>query len=265
MQTGTVHERLRQARLSKGENLAAIAERTGVRESLLIAIESGRYDTLPRGIYGRAAIRAYAEALGFDGQAMVSQCEELLTPLEDPISGLARVHGFEASRLKAEAAKLTGRAASLIERSWLTPAGRPARPLPNWRCVAAAAIDSAIVLAMLLVLVVVTITIFGMPVMTGAAGPAFGVVAMLLAMSYFAVFGGIGGETAGSRLAGLKAPPAPGTRVDLRGVAVRAFNCAVRDALVIEQLAAWIRGVSADYRSSANRRDRQRAEQPAGS
>lgn len=250
-----VHERLRQARLARREDLASVAERIGVRLALLLAIEAGQYEALPHGLYGRAAIRSFAEDLGFDGQAILAQCERLLAPFEDPIAGLARVRGIRP------AADSTPRQLSrLLE---VRTAALTSGPLG--RMLAAAAIDSAIVTGLLLALVAATITLFGTPVLSAEAGPAFGVVGIVLATCYFAVFGGIGGQTVGARLVHVEAAERSETPVDLAGIAVRAFRAAARDIIAVEQLAGVVRAFSASCRSSASRRDRQRAEQPARS
>jgi hypothetical protein len=312
MQTWTIHERLRQARVSRGECLETLAQRIGVRVSVLRSIEAGRYDELPPGIYGRAAMRAFAEALGFDGQAIIRECDAHLPSVEDPIAGLARVRGIRSARdmfpvrvldvrLKAEATRFLRRATRLVQtaagsvqgvarsvRSAARPVQEPVTPVqaaaglvqsalrrrglltlspslppsgggsgqrsvrqPNWRILAAAAIDAAIVISLLLALVGATVAAFRIRVsaLGPGAAPAFGIVGMLLGFTYFAVFGGIGGQTLGARVAGLGAQSQDCSPVNLAAVATRAFRSAARDALAIEQLAAWVLCLSATNRS----------------
>jgi hypothetical protein len=310
MQTWTIHERLRQARVSRGECLQTLAQRIGVRVSVLRSIEAGRYDELPPGIYGRAAMRAFAEALGFDGQAVIRECDAHLPPVEDPIAGLARVRGIRSARdmfpvrvldfrLKAEATRFLRKATRLVQtaagsvqgaagsvRSAASPVQEPLTPVqaaaglqnalrrrgltlsqwlppsggrsgqrsvrqPNWRILAAAAIDAAIVISLLLALVGATVAAFRIKVsaLGPGAAPAFGIVGMLLGFTYFAVFGGIGGQTLGARVAGLGAQSQDCSPVNLAAVATRAFRSAARDALAIEQLAAWVLCLSATNRS----------------
>jgi transcriptional regulator with XRE-family HTH domain len=301
MQTWTLHERLRQARMSRGDGLETLAQRIGVRASVLRSIEAGRYDELPPGIYGRAAIRAFAEALGFDGQAVIRECDDRLPPVEDPIAGLARIRGIRTARdmfpvhvpdfrLKAEATRFLQRATNLVQTAWslvqraprLAQSAVPRRAFPtltswrralptqtawrpssggssgqrsvrqpNWRILAAAAIDAAIVISLLLALVGATVAAFRIRVsaLGPGAAPAFGIVGMLLGITYFAVFGGIGGQTLGARVAGLGAQSQDCSPVNLAAVATRAFRSAARDALAIEQLAAWVVCLSATNRS----------------
>ena len=71
MATDAIHERLRRTRLARGEGLDSIARRTGLRPAWLRAMESARYEELPRGIYARSAIKSFAEALGMDPRAVI--------------------------------------------------------------------------------------------------------------------------------------------------------------------------------------------------
>jgi transcriptional regulator with XRE-family HTH domain len=275
MEMQPVHERLRQARLAKRLDLHVLAERIGVRAQLLEAIETGQYDALPHGLYGRVAIRAFADALDFDADAILRQVGDQLIPVEDPIAGLARIRGVRP-QVAVDSAVFAWPSFAGVRPQWLSWAGvRPhvdrlvahlgdVGQAPYWRGLAATAIDGGISLILLMILVAVTVTLFGRPVLSAAAGPAFGVVGLLLAATYFGVFGGIGGQTPGARVAGVKAVAPAGAPIDLAGVVTRTIRAATRDAVVVEQSAAWIRGISAGYRSSGNRRDRPQAEQPAG-
>jgi cytoskeletal protein RodZ len=52
--------------------LAEIADRTKICTRYLRAIESGRFQELPGGIYGRSYIRQYAAAVGQDPDSLLS-------------------------------------------------------------------------------------------------------------------------------------------------------------------------------------------------
>jgi cytoskeletal protein RodZ len=56
--------RLREARLRQGLEIGACAEATRIRERYLVAIEDGRYESLPDPAYVNGFIRAYAAYLG---------------------------------------------------------------------------------------------------------------------------------------------------------------------------------------------------------
>jgi cytoskeleton protein RodZ len=56
--------RLREARMRQGLDLADCAEATRIRERYLIAIEDGRFESLPDPAYVSGFVRAYAAHLG---------------------------------------------------------------------------------------------------------------------------------------------------------------------------------------------------------
>ena len=89
-----LHERLKLARERRGMSLATIARQWGIREQNLLLIEQDRFEELPTGLYGRAAVRAYASAVGLPAdEALIEVIDRLRTP-EDPLDGLARVRGL---------------------------------------------------------------------------------------------------------------------------------------------------------------------------
>jgi transcriptional regulator with XRE-family HTH domain len=65
--------RLRQRREEQGVSLAAIAERTKIKISVLEALERNDVAQLPHGIFRRAYIRSYAEAVGLNGDVVVHE------------------------------------------------------------------------------------------------------------------------------------------------------------------------------------------------
>jgi len=280
MATDALHERLRKARLSRGDRLDALSRRTGIRVAWLQAIESSRYEDLPRGIYARSAIKAYADALGLDVAAALAEAEPLLPTMEDPIDGMARVRGIRRPSPQPAASQPPERQQRFAQKATIqpAPASRPSMPglrhsvlgsrssVPSWRPAAAAAIDAAVVLGMLTALIVVTVAAFRIPLHAFGPGAAlaFGTVGLLMAISYFVMFGGIAGETAGTQLVGLHVKR-PAARVDLQRAGVRALQSAVRDAQVIEDLASWAASLTGGGKSSANRHDTRPVGQAIGS
>ena len=231
-----VNERLRLARVALGEDLAAIAHRIGVRESLLAAIEDGQFCELPRGIYGRAAIRSYAVALQLDAAQVLADCDALLTPMDDPIESLARLRGVRT--WKTYTASEPAPAASTQ-----TDLGAICKPL------AAAALDGGIVMALLFAVVVVTMIFCGA---TGArfgqsAAPAFGLVGAVLAWCYFACFGGVAGATVGERMLGVAAPQDGADARDLHAVLVRTTQYLTRDVTAIRALGDAVGRAGAEW------------------
>jgi transcriptional regulator with XRE-family HTH domain len=58
--------RLRHERERRGMALSSVADRTKIAPPMLVALERGDLTRLPGGLYRRAFIRAYAEAVGLD-------------------------------------------------------------------------------------------------------------------------------------------------------------------------------------------------------
>jgi cytoskeleton protein RodZ len=58
---------LKRAREEAGLSVADVTRRTRLSPRIVAAIEAERYDLLPAGIYARTSVRAYALAVGVDG------------------------------------------------------------------------------------------------------------------------------------------------------------------------------------------------------
>ena len=89
-----LHEQLRLARATAG--IVAGDDRSAVGRSRanLELIEQDRFEDLPTGLYGRAAVRAYATAVGIPGDEVLTEVMPRLRTPEDPLDGLARVRGL---------------------------------------------------------------------------------------------------------------------------------------------------------------------------
>jgi transcriptional regulator with XRE-family HTH domain len=228
-----VYERLRRARIARGETVAGIARRMGVSERQLFAIDEGRLGDLPGGLYARTAIRGYATALAFDADEILSACRELMPSPEDQLSALARLRGLKPAR--ASSPPETARTAIPL------PTAPGPAPLPAWRPLAAAAIDGLMVAALLFTAIAGTIPTSGSAASSlgHAAAPVFGLMGIILGGSYFVFFGGVACTTAGERLIGMRAGRHNPPHVDPRTVADRALRCAARDVRYVLRLGAW--------------------------
>jgi hypothetical protein len=82
--------RLRDARLLRGETLHDVAERTKISVSCLHAIEDDRFDKLPGGLFNRAYIRAYADAVGLDPDPLVREYRAHSEPPPEPAPATVR-------------------------------------------------------------------------------------------------------------------------------------------------------------------------------
>lgn len=220
------HARVKQARLALGEGMVSVSRRIGVAERLLRAIEDGRFGDLPPGIYGRAAIRSYAAALGLEPTEILAACEALLPAVDDPITAMGRLRGVRPSTLP--------RSRPAIE------AGAEAR-CPDWRLAAAAALDAGLIGAVLVAVIGSASVMARAPLAAlGGSALAFGLVSVLLGSSYFVWFGGVSGATGGERWIGRRPSSGQARCLDLRGIASRAMWCATDDLRFIRDLGLWI-------------------------
>jgi cytoskeletal protein RodZ len=71
----SVVEALKSARAKRGLKLGKIAEALGINEKYLAALEAGRFEELPAGIYGKNFLREYALYLGLDAASLIEMFE----------------------------------------------------------------------------------------------------------------------------------------------------------------------------------------------
>jgi cytoskeleton protein RodZ len=70
---GGVGEELRQARVSRGIELADVAAETKIKARFLAALEAEEWGTLPDSYYAAAFLRRYADYLGLDGADLAAR------------------------------------------------------------------------------------------------------------------------------------------------------------------------------------------------
>lgn len=87
--------RLRQRREEQGIALVTIAQDTKIKLSLLEALERDDVTQWPSGIFRRAYIRTYAQAIGLSPDAVVREFLETYPDPEEVIAAAARAHAAE--------------------------------------------------------------------------------------------------------------------------------------------------------------------------
>jgi hypothetical protein len=243
------HDHLKHVRIASGETISSVAARSGVGARLLVAIENGRFDELPRGIYARAAIRSYAAALDLDAAQILAACEPLLPRVADPIDAMCRLRGVRPSTARAAAADAT-------------PPADVHRP--DWRLAAAAALDAAVVGVMLTGVIASAAVIARAPVTAlGGSDAAFALMGILLAASYFVWLGGLSGATAGERWIGLRSRAVSFPSLNLRAITVRAMCCATDDIRFVRDLGAWLGRMVTHGKPALDASDRSENPRPA--
>jgi transcriptional regulator with XRE-family HTH domain len=220
-----VTERLRQAREARGLDLDALARRTRLRVHMLAAVDEGRWNDLPRGVYARAVVRAYAEAVGLDPLGAVTEVAPLLPAPEDPLDGMARVRGFDRRpSAQAASAELPAEVAPAAAES---PTPATAAPWEELRRIAtAAAIDGSILAGAILALLLLTGAFAGAGIARVLDTAAFsvGLLSAVIVALYFFLLGGICGATAGEHWAGaIPRRPFRGTARDAWARATRSL------------------------------------------
>ena len=78
---------LRQQRERRKISLAAVAESTKIKQSLLASLERGDASHWPGGIYGRAFLREYAAAIGLPSEPIVAEFLRLFTKRGPEVAG----------------------------------------------------------------------------------------------------------------------------------------------------------------------------------
>ena len=235
MDNQPVHERLRRARLDRGEDIPTIARRVGVGPRLLIAIDEGRFGDLPGGLYARTALRLYAKGVALDPEEILAASGEWLPAEEDPVCALARLQGLKPA---TAAAPMRARTPDAAAREEPIPDGCP---FPPWRPLAAVAIDGFVIATLLLVAVAGTISMSGAGASSlgRSAAPVFALLGLILGSSYFMCFGGVACATAGERLIGMRVGRRSPRHTSPRRLAARAVRCAGRDVRYLVRLGAW--------------------------
>lgn len=85
-----VHADLEAIRRSAGVSLEEIAESTKISIRFLSAIEHGRLEELPGGVFARSYIRQYSAAIGCDPEPLLRLAEKTDPPPEPPARQPAR-------------------------------------------------------------------------------------------------------------------------------------------------------------------------------
>jgi hypothetical protein len=170
---------LHAARMSSGLSLDEIARRTRLSPRVVRALDQGRFDDLPGGLYARAYVRAFANAVAADGRVVEHELVPLLPGVEDPVSAIQAIANQAEAR-------------------------RRARQSAGALCLAAF-IDGVVLFGIGAVLLAAVAVLSGISsgdlLSRGGGGiAALGVVA---AASYFILFAGVDGRTPGRALCGL--------------------------------------------------------------
>lgn len=228
----SIQQQLRAAREARGLSLTAIENKVGVRVQVLALIEKGAFGELPSGLYGRHALRAYATAVGFDVDRALEQVGPSLPEPEDPLDGLARVRGLRRrSKARPQADEPSPTARTHFSQAATDAVVEAAL---DWRPVAASAIDSALLVSVVVGMAQLTALAAGEPLsdVVAVAGPAWGLMAALITGLYFVLLAGVRNATLGARLAEVPTQR-DDQRMDARTAIRRGLRCALRESSIL--------------------------------
>src|SRR5689334_21210446 len=107
----TFGARLRRQREQRDVALAAIADKTKIKSSLLEGLERDDVSHWPSGIFRRAFVRAYAHEIGLDPDAVV---REFLDLYPDPSEEVASVEEVAAAAQARAAAHPSSRLGEFV-------------------------------------------------------------------------------------------------------------------------------------------------------
>ncbi|MFL5296454.1 MAG: helix-turn-helix domain-containing protein [Phenylobacterium sp.] len=111
---GDIGQALRAIRERRGLSLEDVAEATRVRRAYLVDIEAMRLDRLPSRPFTIGYIRAYAEALGLDGDAAVERFRAEEPDLDEPLRAPVGVSAPSDPRVAAIVAAVVVILAAII-------------------------------------------------------------------------------------------------------------------------------------------------------
>lgn len=80
-------EKLRRHRELRGASLEVISQSTKISSALFLALEQGSCSRWPAGVYSRAYVRSYADALGLDVAEVVAEFCECFPEIAYPTAG----------------------------------------------------------------------------------------------------------------------------------------------------------------------------------
>jgi transcriptional regulator with XRE-family HTH domain len=121
-QTGDIGDRLKRARIARGLSLSDIGGRTKISPPSLTAMERNDFARLPGGVFRRAYVRAFAEEVGLDAEALVREYRARYEPDDLPVVPAAPRREV-AAWVRSWPAVAALAAAGLVITTWSRPGG----------------------------------------------------------------------------------------------------------------------------------------------
>jgi hypothetical protein len=235
---------LRRTRMARGLSLTEISRRTRIGVGHLRKIDDGDLQGLPGGFYARAFVRAYAEAVGLDGELVVSRLADHLPAAESaaPQPGQAPLPYTDAAAIIPDARMQVLK--QLLERHDRRVEGdrkvlAAATDLPRGpRRFLAAWVDGFLLASIYFTVIALTALlcrVSAMELLEKSGLEVFSVLAMITLL-YVLLMGGIAGRTIGAMLLDVPLMERPRRPLDLHAIARRSFDCVRADVVAAAEL-----------------------------
>jgi hypothetical protein len=239
---------LRRARMARGLSLTEISRRTRIGVAHLRKIDDGDLRGLPAGFYARAFVRAYAEAVGLDGELVLSRLAEHL-----PSAEAATEQSRQAALPYTDAATLIPDARMQVLKQLLERHDRSvetdrkvsvatARTARGPRRFLAAWMDGLLLATIyfsVLALTALTCRVSVIELVEVAGIQVFTVLA-IITLLYVLLMGGIAGRTIGAMLLDVPLMEGPRRPLDLHAIARRSLDCVRADVVAASELTAFV-------------------------
>jgi hypothetical protein len=250
---------LRRARMARGLSLTEISRRTRIGVGYLRKIDDGDLQSLPAGFYARAFVRAYAEAVGLDGELVVSRLADRLPSAESspqPI-GQGALPYTDAAALVPDARMQVLK--QLLERhnrrvetdrharvAAIDTRRGPRRFLAAW-------VDGLLLASIYFSVLALTALTCGVSIseLVEVSGLEVFTVLAIVTLMYVLLMGGIAGRTIGAMLLDVPLMERPRRPLDLHAIARRSLDCVRADVVAAGELSSIVERIFGRARRAA--------------
>ena len=205
-------------------DLSRVSALTALSPTIVRKIDDGRYEELPGGLYARAYVRAFAQAVGVAPEQALRDVEALLPGVPDPLPAMREKSGPSTGAWLAAGFQ---HLLTLVPRP--TASGDPTRlptgSRPSLRRGFASILDALVLFGIGMTTTALTAWLCGVTFVTllEEAGVALAAMMVVPVALYFVLFQGIGGRTPGATACGLPTREEP-RELRLDVIAARLFR-----------------------------------------
>jgi hypothetical protein len=250
---------LRRARMARGLSLTEISRRTRIGVGYLRKIDDGDLQGLPAGFYARAFVRAYADAVGLDGELVVSRLADRLPCAESSPqpTGQGALPYTDAAALIPDARmqvlkQLLERHNRRVETDRRVHAGATGTPRGPRRFLAAW-VDGLLLSSIYVSVLALTALTCGISIveLVEISGLEVFTVLAIITLMYVLLMGGIAGRTIGAMLLDVPLTERPRRPLDLHAIARRSLDCVRADFVAAGELSAIVEHIFGRARRAA--------------